>query len=71
LTDFTGGIVERFELGAKAPKELWQIMLKAKLKGSLMGCSIDVSNLESISFFIIYFLLHLTFRASFIYDMIP
>jgi len=43
LTDFTGGIVERFELGDKAPKDLWQIMLKAVSKGSLMGCSIDVS----------------------------
>jgi calpain len=43
LTDFTGGIVERFELGAKAPKTLLQIMMKAKDRGSLMGCSIDAS----------------------------
>jgi len=43
LTDFTGGVVEHFELGAVAPKELLQIMIKANAKGSLMGCSIDVS----------------------------
>ena len=42
LTDITGGIVERFELGRKAPDDLQNIMLKAFKKSSLMGCSIDV-----------------------------
>ena len=43
LTDFTGGFVERFELGRKAPADLLQLMLKAQKKKALMGCSIDVS----------------------------
>jgi calpain len=41
LTDFTGGIVEKFQLQEKTPKELWRIMKTASDKGSLMGCSID------------------------------
>ena len=44
LTDVTGGIVERFELGSKASSDLQNIMLKAYKKSSLMGCSIDVIN---------------------------
>lgn len=47
LTDFTGGVVERYELKAKTPPDLFQTMLKAHKKGSLMGCSIDVSSLVS------------------------
>jgi len=43
LTDVTGGIVERFELGNKAPSDLQNIMLTAFRKSSLMGCSIDVT----------------------------
>jgi hypothetical protein len=60
LTDFTGGIVERFELGSKAPKELWQIMQKAVSKGSLMGCSIDVSYMSYFNLFsnCLFFLVH-------------
>jgi len=42
LTDVTGGIVERFELGRKTPSDLQTIMLSAAKKSSLMGCSIDV-----------------------------
>ena len=42
LTDVTGGIVERFELGRNAPTDLQGIMLQAFRKSSLMGCSIDV-----------------------------
>ena len=42
LTDFTGGLGARHELGEKAPKDLFTVMLKAHAKGSLMGCSIDV-----------------------------
>ena len=44
LTDVTGGIVERFELGRNAPTDLQNVMLKAFQKSSLMGCSIDVYN---------------------------
>jgi calpain, invertebrate len=40
LTDFTGGIVDRHELKSNAPSHLFQIMLKAQKKGSLMGCTI-------------------------------
>jgi len=43
LTDVTGGIVERFELGHKAPADLQNIMLTAFKKSSLMGCSVDVN----------------------------
>ena len=42
LTDFTGGVVTRFELQDSAPGNLLQIMMKARGRGSLMGCSIDV-----------------------------
>jgi len=43
LTDFTGGVVTRYELQDKAPDNLMQVMMKARARGSLMGCSIDVS----------------------------
>jgi len=46
LTDMTGGIVERFELGRKAPSDLQNTMLSAGRKSSLMGCSIDVINID-------------------------
>lgn len=42
MEDFTGGVTEFFEL-SEAPKELYSIMRKALERGSLMGCSIDVS----------------------------
>lgn len=42
MEDFTGGVTEFFEL-SEAPKELYNIMRKALERGSLMGCSIDVS----------------------------
>lgn len=42
MEDFTGGVTEFYEL-AEAPKELYSIMKKALERGSLMGCSIDVS----------------------------
>jgi calpain, invertebrate len=50
LTDLTGGLVVRFELGRNAPDNLLQIMLKAQSKGSLMGCSIDVRWIAPIKF---------------------
>ena len=47
MEDFTGGVTEFFEL-SEAPKELYSIMRKALDRGSLMGCSIDVSGEESV-----------------------
>ncbi|XP_062292981.1 calpain-3b isoform X2 [Scomber scombrus] len=43
MEDFTGGLTEFFEL-SEAPKELFKIMKKALQRGSLMGCSIDISS---------------------------
>ena len=42
MEDFTGGLTEMMDL-RQAPPNLLQIMLKAHERGSLMGCSIDVS----------------------------
>ncbi|NWX91188.1 CAN2 protein, partial [Nothoprocta ornata] len=41
--DFTGGIAEWYEL-QKAPPNLFRIIQKALQKGSLLGCSIDISS---------------------------
>lgn len=41
--DFTGGVAEMYEL-RKAPKDLHRIIAKALERGSLLGCSIDVSH---------------------------
>ncbi|XP_077408083.1 calpain-3b [Vanacampus margaritifer] len=43
MEDFTGGVTEFFEL-SEAPKEIYKIMKKALQRGSLMGCSIDVTS---------------------------
>ena len=43
LTDFTGGVVERFELRDKCPDDMLKRLLRAHKRFSLMGCSIDVS----------------------------
>lgn len=40
--DFTGGLAEWYEL-KKAPNNLYKIIQKALKTGSLLGCSIDVS----------------------------
>lgn len=40
--DFTGGVTEWFDL-RRPPPGLFQVMLKALERGSLLGCSIDVS----------------------------
>jgi hypothetical protein len=41
--DFTGGVTEMFEL-KKAHPDLFSIISRAVERGSLLGCSIDVSN---------------------------
>uniref|UniRef100_A0A8D0GRI8 Calpain 8 n=1 Tax=Sphenodon punctatus TaxID=8508 RepID=A0A8D0GRI8_SPHPU len=41
--DFTGGISESYDL-KKAPPNLYQIIWKALRAGSLLGCSIDITN---------------------------
>jgi len=43
MEDFTGGVTELFDLKEKVPANLFQIMLKAHTRNSMMGCSIDVS----------------------------
>lgn len=40
--DFTGGVTEMYEL-KKAPSDLYSIISRAIDRGSLLGCSIDVS----------------------------
>lgn len=40
--DFTGGVSEMYELRS-APRDLHRIISKALDRGSLLGCSIDVS----------------------------
>ncbi|XP_057397159.1 calpain-2 catalytic subunit-like isoform X1 [Balaenoptera acutorostrata] len=50
--DFTGGIAEWYEL-RKAPPSLFKIIQKALQKGSLLGCSIDITSAadsEAITF---------------------
>jgi len=44
--DFTGGVTEMFEL-KKAPADLYSIISRAIERGSLLGCSIDVSDATS------------------------
>uniref|UniRef100_A0A8C8CMB8 Calpain-1 catalytic subunit n=1 Tax=Oncorhynchus tshawytscha TaxID=74940 RepID=A0A8C8CMB8_ONCTS len=53
--DFTGGVTEMFEL-RKAPSDLYSIISRAVERGSLLGCSIDVStnththDMEAVTF---------------------
>uniref|UniRef100_A0A3P9LKC9 Calpain 1, (mu/I) large subunit b n=1 Tax=Oryzias latipes TaxID=8090 RepID=A0A3P9LKC9_ORYLA len=50
--DFTGGVMEMYEL-KKAPRDLYRIMKKALERGSLLGCSIDITNaldMEAVTF---------------------
>ncbi|XP_062319633.1 calpain-1 catalytic subunit-like isoform X1 [Osmerus eperlanus] len=50
--DFTGGVSEMYEL-RKAPKDLYRIIGKALERGSLLGCSIDITStfdMEAVTF---------------------
>ncbi|NP_001085997.1 calpain 9 L homeolog [Xenopus laevis] len=43
MEDFTGGVTETYEIRS-APANLFEIMDKALKKGSMLGCSIDISS---------------------------
>uniref|UniRef100_A0A8D2LUA4 Calpain 9 n=1 Tax=Varanus komodoensis TaxID=61221 RepID=A0A8D2LUA4_VARKO len=43
MEDFTGGVGEMFEL-KKSPENYYEILGKALKRGSMVGCSIDISN---------------------------
>ncbi|KAM3857364.1 calpain-1 catalytic subunit [Diretmus argenteus] len=50
--DFTGGVTEMYEL-RKAPSDLYSIISRAVDRGSLLGCSIDITNtrdMEAVTF---------------------
>lgn len=42
MEDFTGGVAETFQI-REAPEDFYDILEKALKRGSLLGCSIDVS----------------------------
>jgi hypothetical protein len=42
MEDFTGGVAENFQI-REAPEDFFEILEKALKRGSLLGCSIDVS----------------------------
>uniref|UniRef100_A0A8C5N9B9 Calpain-1 catalytic subunit n=1 Tax=Gouania willdenowi TaxID=441366 RepID=A0A8C5N9B9_GOUWI len=50
--DFTGGVTEMFDLD-KAPSDLYSIISRAIERGSLLGCSIDITSstdMEAVTF---------------------
>lgn len=52
MEDFTGGVAEVYE-NKNAPKTYFEIMDKALKRGSMLGCSIDVSSFVLINLFLI------------------
>lgn len=46
MEDFTGGVAETFTT-KEAPEDFYEILEKALKRGSLVGCSIDVSHSRS------------------------
>ena len=47
LTDFTGGVCERYNFRDDLPSNMFKIMLRAHKRGALMGCSIDVCGIAT------------------------
>ncbi|NXA43920.1 CAN1 protein, partial [Eudromia elegans] len=50
--DFTGGVTEWFDL-RRPPADLFAVVLKALERGSLLGCSIDITSaldMEAVTF---------------------
>lgn len=48
MEDFTGGVAETFAT-KEAPENFYEILEKALKRGSLVGCSIDVSRSRACS----------------------
>ena len=46
LTDFTGGVCERYNFRDELPSDMFNVMRRARRRGALMGCSIDVRTLR-------------------------
>ena len=60
MEDFTGGLSEVVKLGNEAPADLFDIMMKANQRASLMGCAIEV---------LFYYLLGSGFRSAFFWTL--
>ena len=58
MEDFTGGVIEVFELQKDAPSTLFKMMTKSHERHSLMGCSVNVSGAPRI------FIQHCSFKKS-------
>lgn len=51
MEDFTGGVIEMYDMN-ETPPNLFEILLKAYERNSLMGCSIEASNIKQSIFHI-------------------